>query len=272
LITKEPIKWIGGHSIDFLNNFIHFCHRIPGVEPLRRRDVCHPLGAGQLLPEPVAERCPLAHGGHARLLALHFVLFATDVRHRVVAQHFRPRLGHGSARSLLGRGHQLWMDHRIARPQSHCHPRPQVHRLIQSIPPLTNFKLLTFNLLNFSQSSSMFSRKNEIEEINYSLIFLNGSKTGFFSKKKKKCECTEFQLIPFVFLQMPSASLTRNIALIFFRVWSSVFKCKTVDLYFLYSNTTNVPRVFHNIFFFLKNVYPDSLPPQRVNVLLDNSN
>jgi len=63
---------------------------------------------------------------------------------------------------------------------------------------------------------------------------------------------------------MPSASLTRNIALNFFRVWSSVFKCKTVDLYFLYSNTTNVPRVFHNIFSFLKNVYPDSLPPLNV--------
>ena len=50
---------------------------------MRRRDQRHPPLAGQFLPEPVAQRCVVAHGGHARLPPLRFLLPTADVRRRV---------------------------------------------------------------------------------------------------------------------------------------------------------------------------------------------
>ena len=83
----------------FFNWFIFL--RPGGVDFVRRRDQCHPSLVGQFLPESLAQRCSLAHGGHARLLALRFLLSASDVRRRVTKERLRSRLGHWTARSLL---------------------------------------------------------------------------------------------------------------------------------------------------------------------------
>lgn len=96
---------------------------------MRRRDQRHPPLAGQLLPESLAQRCSMADGGHARLLALRFLLPAADVRRRVAEERLRPRLGHWAARGLLWHRHQLQLDFRPLGAQSYRRAYPQVHGL-----------------------------------------------------------------------------------------------------------------------------------------------
>lgn len=111
--------------------FLIVAVRSGGVDSVRRRDERHSLVSRQFLPQFAVERCPLADGRHARLSALHFLLPAANVRRRVVAQHFRPRLGHRKTRSLLGHFDQLRMDFRSIGFQFNRRTRPQVHGLEQ---------------------------------------------------------------------------------------------------------------------------------------------
>ena len=121
------------------------CFRFPCFQFVRRRDQRHPPGPGQLLSKPVAQRSVVADGGHARLPTLRLLLSAADVRRRVAAQHFRPGVGYGPARSLLGCGYQLRLDLRSPGAQHRRHPCTKVHRLIWLIGCLISTHIIFFN-------------------------------------------------------------------------------------------------------------------------------